>query len=107
MPIHVNKFIQANWSWALAKLPYDGNEKELNSLTDFDSVILNQTLSENPDSLKEVPYIFLVDVKNMLMFKKFSKYGKIEFKLSRTGQNDRSRSRISNRKQYESANTFQ
>ena len=107
MPIFVNNFIKANWSWAIASYPFSGKSEALNYLTDLESMILQDMASRNAKASLVYLEDLIVDVKNKLAYKKWSPSGSIEYGLVCPTENNRSRSRLSNRKPFEPAAAYQ
>ena len=80
-----------------------GTPEKLN-LTDFDSIGINVYLLDKGAQSDQDPFLYLehyiIDLRNMLAFKKDSKKGEI-YRLVRSVDNDRTRSRLIDRKPFD------
>ena len=112
MTEHAKKVEQLNWSWAIHIEPFplwkisDLTE----NFTDIDSMSINAAKAEAANQLKPDQYLhlehFVIDLQNNLAYKKNKGFETI-FKVVKTGSNNRGRSRLTNRKSFDSAAVFQ
>ena len=105
MPKFVTNFIKANWSFAITRFPYCGDARQLETVPDFTAMAINMLLQAAADGKLKKPFLYLedffIDVTNLVAYQNWSLYAYVEYKLIRTSNNDRSRSRLSDRKQFE------
>ena len=84
------------------------DEKE--NLTDMDSISINAAKAEAVNQPKPDRFVYLehfvIDIKNNVAYKKNRGFDMV-FKVVKTGSNNRGRSRLTNRKSFDSAAVFQ
>ena len=83
---------------------------KLENLSDFDSIAINLALNGESQQINIDPFIYLedfvIDLTNLVAFKKNCIDGGA-FKLVKTESNDRTRSRLNNRKPFDLTAAFQ
>ena len=98
MPDFVQKFNFISWSVGISS--FIEKDKTLLLLTDLDAVCINLQLAKPKTQRKNIIVLqhFVVDIENMIAYHFGSKNEMAIFYVQLTEQNDRSRSRISQRK---------
>ena len=103
----VSKLEEMNQSFAIKRFPFSKEDKRRETLTDLDCIAIREAKKKFEMKLVTSPILHLddliVDVSNMVAYRRFSPFGIVEFMLLETGDNDRTRSRLSSRKPLDSA----
>ena len=110
---HVRKINELNHSWSISTTPIPAKSNEpmvFETLSDFDSMAINIGIDEadlqfDRDSFVHLEH-FVIDLKNEVAWKKKCSKNAL-FKLMKTVKNDRTRSRLTNRKTFDLAAAFQ
>ena len=109
-PEHVRKVRELNWSYALRKITRWGPSDQLDYLSDLDCMAINIGVAEPVPSDGTPRFIhldqFVVDLDNRTAFKKNCALGTM-FRVVRTENNDRARSRLTDRKPFDLSAAFQ
>ena len=102
-----SKLKEANWSYGIKKFTFSNDAEQLELFSDFDCIAIHEACQKLEEQPYSSPFVhlqdFIVDVGNMMAYPRFSPLGLIAFKVVRTDQNDRTRSRLSSRKPLDMA----
>jgi hypothetical protein len=95
------KVAELNWSWTINKHHKGSGLRDMETLSDFDSMALNlEAMNPNPDKLLYLENGLVVDIFNQVAYKEDCQFG-YYYQLERTETNDRSRSTRSSLKPYD------
>ena len=102
-----SKLWTANWSYGIKRYNFSKEDHRLDVFSDFDCMAIHEAKQKLDQEATESALVqledFVVDVGNMVAYPRASPYAIIGFKVFRTDQNDRGRSRLSSRKPLDMA----
>ena len=102
-----SKLWTANWSYGIKRYNFSKEDQRLDVFSDFDCMAIHEAKQKLDQEATEAALVqledFVVDVGNMVAYPRASPFAIIGFKVFRTDQNDRGRSRLSSRKPLDMA----
>ena len=101
---HAKRFLEANWSFAIANSDYKGDPKDLQPMSDFDSLAIGAAMEQRAQNKTGSEFLFLedytIDLDNSYIWPRNSP-NYMPLKLIKTKNNDRRRCDIESGRSHE------